>query len=227
MASMALIFAFFVTAPTEPIAGSLTFHEVCSIIAGCAAGFSTLSILILMFRHATHLSRPNEQLKILRICLLIPVCSIIQLIGQLKPEAYFFIVPWAELMQSMALGNFFLLMLEFISPHHNQREFFFSALQVPAKRSRKRAPKNGMRWYRRKWIAIFQYPVVELLVCVATDVTNAPKLNLYCGDNNKPYFAHLWVSDLCLVCCVCRVRIGHADGFFAACRSTLLTLSLR
>lgn len=147
-----------------------------------------------MFRHATHLSRPNEQLKILRICLLIPVNSIIQLIGQLVPQAYFYIVPWADLMQALALGNFFLLLLEFISPHDNQRDFFFSGLQVPAKRSG-RAPKNGLRWYRRKWLAIFQYPIVQLLVCVATDVTNSPRFNIYCANSNKPYFGHLWVSD--------------------------------
>lgn len=145
-----------------------------------------------MFRHATHLSKPNEQLKILRICLLIPVNALFNLIGQIVPAAYFYIVPWADMMQAMALGNFFLLLLEFISPHDNQRDFFFSGLQVPSKRS-KNPPKNGLRWYRRKWVAVFQYPVVQLLVSIATDVTNSPKINIYCANTNKPYFSHLWV----------------------------------
>lgn len=147
-----------------------------------------------MFRHATHFSRPNEQLKILRICLLIPVASLIQFIGQVVPVAYFYILPWADMMQALALANFFLLLLEFISPHETQRDFFFSGLQVPAKRSG-RPPRDGLRWYRRKWIAIFQYPVVQFLVSVATDVTQSPKLNIYCENSNKPYFAHLWVGD--------------------------------
>lgn len=181
-------------ATTDPIAGGYTFHTLGTIIAGAAAAFSILSILILMFRHATHLSRPNEQLKILRICLLIPVNSVLQFIGQVVPEAYFYIVPWADMMQALAIGNFFLLLLEFISPHDNQRDFFFSGLQVPAKRS-KNPPRNGLKWYRRKWIAVFQFPVLQLLVAIATDVTNSPKLNIYCANSNKPYFAHLWVSE--------------------------------
>lgn len=96
-------------------------------------------------------------------------------------------------MQSFALGNFFLLLLEFISPHDNQRDFFFSALQVPSRKSGK-APKDGIKWYRRKWIMVFQFPIVQFLVSIATDVTNSPNLNIYCGNTNKPYFAHLWVS---------------------------------
>lgn len=146
-----------------------------------------------MFRHATHLSKPNEQLKILRICLLIPINCLVQFIGQVAPATYFYLTPWADLMQSFALGNFFLLLLEFISPHDSQRDFFFSGLQVPSKKSG-RAPKDGLRWYRRKWMAIFQYPIVQFIVCIATDVTQSPKLNKYCENSNKPYFAHLWVS---------------------------------
>lgn len=161
-----------------------------------------MSILILMFRHATHLSKPNEQLKIMRICLLIPVNALINLIGQVVPAAYFYIIVWADMMQAFALGNFFLLLLEFISPHDNQRDFFFSGLQIPSKRSGK-APKDGLRWYRRRWFAVFQYPIVQLIVSIGTDVTNSPKLNKYCANTNKPYFAHLWVSrvlDFLLPC---------------------------
>ncbi|KAF3763451.1 hypothetical protein M406DRAFT_357098 [Cryphonectria parasitica EP155] len=96
------------------------------------------------------------------------------------------------MMQSMALANFFLLLLEFISPHENQRDFFFSGLQVPSKRGK--APKNGLKWYKRKWFCVFQYPVVQLLVTIATDVTNSPKINIYCANSNKPYFGHLWLN---------------------------------
>lgn len=149
-----------------------------------------------MFRHATHLSRPNEQLKILRICLLIPVNSAIQFVAQVVPAAYFYIIPWADMMQSLALGNFFLLLLEFVSPHDNQRDFFFSGLQIPNKKSGK-APKDGLKWYRRRWIMVFQFPIVQFVVAIATDVTNSEKLNIYCGNTNKPYFAHLWVSEIC------------------------------
>lgn len=146
-----------------------------------------------MFRHATHLSRPQEQLKILRICLLIPVASIIHFIGQVVPASYFYILPWADMMQAFALSNFFLLLLEFTCPDHAERGPFFSELRVPPRR-KNRPTRDGSKWYRLKWIAVFQYPVVQFLVSVATDVTQAPSINIYCQDSNKPYFAHLWVS---------------------------------
>lgn len=172
--------------------GGYTFHELGTIIAGCAAAFAVLSVALLMFRHATHLSRPNEQLKILRICMLIPVTAVVQFIGQVEPETYFYLTPWADVMQALALGNFFLLLLEFISPHGSaQRDLFFSGLQVPQKR-RGRAPRDGLAWYRRKWILIFQYPIVQLVVSIATDVTQG--INIYCENSSKPYFSHLWVS---------------------------------
>lgn len=187
------------TAPTDPIRGNYTFHTIGTIIAGSAAGFAILSILVLMFRHATHFSRPQEQLKILRICLLIPVATLIHLIGQVAPPAYFYILPWADMMQAFALANFFLLLLEFIGvPEAAQRELFFGALRVPARRwkgGKGRPPRDGLRWYRRKWVAVFQYPVVQFVVSVATDVTQSPRLNIYCENSNKPYFAHLWVGD--------------------------------
>ena len=39
---------------------------------------------------------------------------------------------------------------------------------------------------------IFQYPVVAVLVAIATDITEAA--NVYCQFETKPYFAKLWVS---------------------------------
>lgn len=171
----------------------MTFHELGTIISGCAAGFAILSILILMFRHATHFSKPHEQLKILRICVLIPISATIHFIGQAVPSSYFYLIPWADIMQALALGNFFLLLLEFISPLGDQRDFFFSGLEVPARR-KGRATRDGTKWYRKKWVAVFQYPVVQLVVAVGTNITQSPHFNIYCQDSNKPYFAHLWVG---------------------------------
>lgn len=172
--------------------GGYTFHELGTIISGSAAAFAFLSVSLLMFRHATHLSKPNEQLKILRICMLIPVVAVVQFIGQVVPATYFYLTPWADLMQAYALGNFFLLLLEFISPHHSQREFFFSGLQVPQKKKGK-GPTDGLTWYKRRWFFIFQYPVVQLILSIATDITQG--INIYCENSSKPYFSHLWVSS--------------------------------
>ncbi|KUI59975.1 hypothetical protein VP1G_07199 [Cytospora mali] len=176
--------------PTDILAAGYTFHELGTIIAGAAAAFAFLSISLLMFRHATHLSKPNEQLKILRICMLIPVVAVVQFIGQVEPATYFYLTPWADAMQAFAMGNFFLLMLEFISPHHNQRELFFSGLQIPQKKNGK-GPQDGVAWYKKKWFLIFQYAPVQVLVSIFTDITQAA--NVYCENSSKTYFAHLWI----------------------------------
>jgi hypothetical protein len=146
-----------------------------------------------MYRHATHFSKPNEQLKILRISALLPVTTTIMLVGILVPESYFYIHPWAEVMQALAIGNFFLLMLEFVSPYSHEREAYFGDLKVPAWRSKK-PPRDGQAWYKKMRFFVFQFWPVEFGIAIVTDITQIPSINLYCADHNKPQFAHIWVS---------------------------------
>lgn len=41
----------------------MSFYHFNMILSGSCAAFSCLVIFILMFMHATHLSKPNEQIK--------------------------------------------------------------------------------------------------------------------------------------------------------------------
>lgn len=147
-----------------------------------------------MYQHATHFSKPNEQLKILRISALLPVTSTIMLVGILVPESYFYIHPWADVMQALALGNFFLLMLDFVSPHKHELRSFFGDLKVPALWRPKKPPRHGRAWYKMMHFFVFQFWPVEVGVAVVTDITQIPSINVYCADHNKPQFAHVWVS---------------------------------
>jgi hypothetical protein len=144
--------------------------------------------------------------RILKICFVIPVYSLFSFLSVCFPKAAVFLEPWQAFYESLALGYFFLLLNEWISPSDSQRDLFFSALRVPQKNDA--PPLGGLEWYRvciipmkrfylltstkkKKWIFIFQYPVVALGVAVATDITQAA--GIYCESSNKPYFAHLWV----------------------------------
>ncbi|KIW13181.1 hypothetical protein PV08_08368 [Exophiala spinifera] len=185
----------FVADAPEPLVGSVTFHQLNMAISGGCVAFSTLSILILIFRHATHFSRPNEQTKILKICTLIPVYSIGSWISIAKPNSYIYITPWLEFYQGIALGSFFLLLCEYVSPSAASRDVFFAALKVTEKKRRGQdsgTGVDGLEWYRKKWFAVFQYPVIALLVAIATDVTQAA--NLYCLTSHNAHFAHLWLK---------------------------------
>lgn len=197
---------------TAKMAGGFDFFTINQIITGACACFTLISLFILMFRHATHLSRPNEQLNILRICCYLPVFAIGCFINVSFPNAYVYITPWLDFVQAIALCNFFLLMCQFVSPSDQHREVFFAALKVPQKQKKRGAgrrgrgrrgdhgpepqvedePINGLEWYRKMWMLIFQYPAVQALVAIFTAIFESQ--GVYCLVSSKPYFGHLWLD---------------------------------
>lgn len=195
---------------TATLAGGHDFFTINQIITGACACFTLISLLILMFRHATHLSRPNEQLNILRICCYLPVFAVGCFLEVSFPNAYVYINPWLDFVQAIALCNFFLLMCQFVSPSDEHREVFFAALKVPQKKKKGGAgrrgrgrrgdqgpeaeeePINGLEWYRKMWMLIFQYPAVQALVAIFTAIFESQ--GVYCLVSSKPYFGHLWLD---------------------------------
>ncbi|KAJ5934092.1 hypothetical protein N7466_003639, partial [Penicillium verhagenii] len=178
----------------QNIIENLSFHRLNMIISGASTAFVCIAIFSLMFWHAIHLSNPREQIKyvILRISLLIPLYTITSFLSICKPYAYVYITPWLELFQAVALGSFFLLLCEFISrDSQSEIDVFFSAFQAPQKKQNKPS-LGGLEWFRKQWIAIFQYPVVALLTSLATDFTQIA--GVYCLESGKVYFAHVWLT---------------------------------
>ncbi|KAH8888396.1 hypothetical protein GQ53DRAFT_795912 [Thozetella sp. PMI_491] len=171
--------------------GDLTFYDFNKILSGACAAFSLVIMLAFMLLHATHFSKPNEQLKILRISFIIPLYALVSWISVLAPEADAYIKPWLDFIQSISLGSFFLLMCEFVSPSEKQRDVFFAALTINDKKANK-AQLDGLSWFRTRWILIFQYPVVSLLVAVLTDITQAA--GVYCEFETNIHFAKIWLT---------------------------------
>lgn len=89
-------------------------------------------------------------------------------------------------------------MLEFVSPNEEERMIFFSGLEIKDKKKDKTAPsgvyydtpEKKLLWYRQKWVAIFQYPVLSLIIGIVTDITEA--VGVYCDNSFSPQFANLW-----------------------------------
>ena len=134
----------------------------------------------------------NGLCRIIRTIMFIPTYAIYSFLIIYFPEAQVSLLPWQSLIEAFALGNFFLLLCELISPHEDQRSLFFAALELPKKRGGKQNTANPLVWYRRKWIAIFQFPPVAILVGIITDVTES--LGKYCDGNYNPKFANLWIT---------------------------------
>ena len=83
----------------------------------------------------------------MRICLLIPFYGILSFLQVYFPTANVYIAPWLDFVQAIALASFFLLLCEFVSPSREQRDVFFAAMEVPARRDKTRKV-NGLGVFR-------------------------------------------------------------------------------
>ena len=86
----------------------------------------------------------------MKICILIPCYSVLSWIGIAWPNTYVYLLPWIEFFQAFAVGSFFLLLCEFVSPSSQWRDVFFAALEMPAKKKGKKAGQkvDGLEFYR-------------------------------------------------------------------------------
>lgn len=132
---------------SQPLFGTISFYTFNMILSGSFAAASCLIIFTLMILHATHLSKSNEQIKILRISLIIPFWSIISFLSICFPTAEVYLHPWLEFVQSICLATFFLLLCEFVSPSEQHRDVFFAGMTVKNKKAAN-GEENGLQWYR-------------------------------------------------------------------------------
>ncbi|VUC26645.1 unnamed protein product, partial [Clonostachys rosea] len=168
---------------TQNIVGNIDFYHLNMIISGACSLIAIVIMLTFKQMHATHLSNPTEQVKIMRIATLITMFSIISFLSVAFPKAYVYIHPWLGFVEAFAIGSFFLLLCDFISPNDDQRDIY-----IAAKRH------NGAKWFRSRWIMIFQLPIVSFVVAIGTDITAAA--GIYCQWKSSPKFAKAYLSAL-------------------------------
>jgi len=83
----------------------------------------------------------------MRISLLIPMYSLISFLCICFPKSTVNLLPWLDVFQAQALVSFFLLMCEYVSTSHEQRDVFFATLTVKDKKA-PRGRRSVYRWYR-------------------------------------------------------------------------------
>ncbi|MCJ1311439.1 hypothetical protein MMC25_005110 [Agyrium rufum] len=183
---------------TTTVVSNLTFYELNQIVAGAFAAFSFALTTILIFLHATHLSQPHEQLKQIKIIGLISLLSLFSWIIIRYPKEYAYLQLWIEYIEAIALAAFFLLMCDFVSPSERVQDGFFATLQIKEKkrligRSKNTTPQvQGLAWLRIRYIAIFQYLPVSLLVAIVGNILSG--VNKYCDGDANVHFGYLWLS---------------------------------
>lgn len=171
---------------SEHILGSFTFHNLTTILCGAFTVATCLISAISLFLHATHFSKPAEQVKILRIIALVPVFAIVYLLAGAFLDAAVYLQPWADFYEAIALASYFVLLVQFLEPVAHRRELYFDRLEL-------KEGGSSLAWYRRTWIFVFQYIVISLIVAVASDATQAA--GVYCANGHGVHFAHIWVSE--------------------------------
>ncbi|KAM0234088.1 hypothetical protein ACHAP5_010191 [Fusarium lateritium] len=176
----------------ENFTGSLSFYQLSMIIAGSCSALAMITMFTTKQLHATHLSNPTEQVKIMRVGNLISAFALISFLSICFPSAAVYIQPWLHVFEGFALGSFFLLLCDYVSPHRDQRDVFFATKR-----------KNGMRWFNTRWIMIFQMPVIAIGVAIATDITEAA--GVFCEWSNARQFANIYLRVIMSVSLVVSV----------------------
>lgn len=165
--------------PQEPLVGSFSFHQVAVILSGAFGAFACLLCFYLIFRHATHFAIPKEQKQIIRIIFIIPVFAVMSFLSVAFNDASIYLEPLETLYESFALSSFFLLLLAFIQEDDVERQAFFETSGTVAA-------------YRKTALCVFQFPVVQFILFVVTEITEAT--GSYCATSDKLYFAHIWIT---------------------------------
>ncbi|KAK2765132.1 hypothetical protein FQN54_008831 [Arachnomyces sp. PD_36] len=133
-----------------PLVNGMTFHTLAVITAGACTAFAALVSAFLISDHALHFSNPREQTLIMRIILLLPLCSVVAFLCVLLDSAALYLKPGIEFVESFALACFFLLMLAYIYPDDDMGQGLFEKLNLrPTKKK-----EGKMKWYKMTIISV-------------------------------------------------------------------------
>ncbi|MCJ1380884.1 hypothetical protein MMC17_003993 [Xylographa soralifera] len=176
---------------SAPISGSLTFHQLSIYIAGPCMGVACLISLGLMFLHATHLSNPAEQTKIIRITALIPIYAIIQFANIYLGASAIYLLPWMNVCESIALITFVLLICDYLSPSVKSQGGYLDVYEPHSRNGGDASGEAIARSQKVRRLAC-QYIAVATLVAIVTDITQAT--GIYCNNSNGVHFAHIWLT---------------------------------
>jgi hypothetical protein len=175
-----------VVAKTDPVQSSMadgfSFHDLSVIVSGACTGFACLLSFYLIMRHATHFSIPREQKQIIRVVFTIPVLAIVSFLSVVAKDAAIYLNPIEGLYEAFAFASLFTLLAEFVHEDDYARESLFA--------------KKGKN-YTAITIGVFQFPVVMVVVFLATEIAEAT--GTYCAASNKIYFAHIWTTLFTIV----------------------------
>ncbi|RMZ78652.1 hypothetical protein DV738_g3720, partial [Chaetothyriales sp. CBS 135597] len=190
----------------DPVYNGHTFHSLGLLLSSIFTIIAVVVSFLLIFMHAIHYSRPQEQRHIIRILFMVPIYSAVSLLSYYyyKHSVYFEVM--RDCYEAFAIASFFSLMCAYLAPDlHSQKEYFRNITPMnwvwPITWLQRctggehagpwRVPGSGLTWFNIIWVSIFQYCFIRLAMTIVSVVTQA--MGLYCLESLKPEFAHIWV----------------------------------
>ncbi|KAI1264969.1 organic solute transporter Ostalpha-domain-containing protein [Xylariaceae sp. FL1019] len=187
--------------PTDHIAGSYDFYHLNVIISGIFALLAIFITIGLIVRHATHISKPRQQLQIIRICTFVPLFAIGLWVSIYLPRAYVYIDASIFIIEPIAVTCFYFFVCEIaslhISPGGNPsfRDVFLAPLIAAAHRcGNQRIDQSPdmsiLKFKRLNWLVLQGIPA-SLLIGILMIITEAK--GIFCLTAHDAQHAHLYL----------------------------------
>lgn len=162
-------------------------HNVLLILSAVCTGITLCSILLLIALHLLRYSAPKEQRQIVRIAFAPFVFAIVSLAEIYDYSIARYIDPISSVYEAICLCSLFLLYVQFAVPSGTFGEELFEAMKAKQEKEDKKH-----NWPRTTWIAVFQYPIVDLIAIIILEATEAA--GTYCESSLSPKYGHFWYS---------------------------------
>jgi hypothetical protein len=137
--------------------------------------------------HLHRYSAPKEQRQIIRIAFAPFIFAIVSLAEISNYSIARYIDPISSFYEAICLCALFLLYIQFSAPSPSTfGEELFDAMEAQQEAGAKREGN----WPRNTWIAVFEYPIVEVVAIIILEATEAT--DTYCSSSLSPRYGHFW-----------------------------------
>lgn len=167
-------------------------HHTLWMISLVCTGITLCSTLVLIALHLIRYSAPKEQRQIIRLIFAPFVFALISLAQIYNYSVARYIEPISSFYEAICLCALFLLYVQFAVPSGTFGEELFEAMK--AKQEQQKGKNN---WPRATWVAVFQYPVVDLIAIIILEATEAA--GTFCESSLRPKYGHFWYKLLSTV----------------------------
>ena len=166
-----------------------TSHNTLLIVSAACTAITLISSIALIAMHLHRYRSPKEQRQIVRIAFAPFVFAVVSL-GEIHSYSIArYIDPISSFYEAICLCALFLLYVQFAAPTSSTfGEEMFDAVKAQQEAGTKGKGKGD--WPRNSWVAVFQYPIVEIVAIVILEATEAA--GTYCASSLRPRYGHFW-----------------------------------